>query len=291
MQTRKDRQVPLPENILEFSVAQGQWSGVKVDVTETRCAGRVLHHLCYENETRLNVLLEEVGHVPCEPRFREHQACPTGYTPRHLYLAPAGMDLWGYCADLRYAKDVTLMFDLVALGQRFDLDLRAGPFTTPRLRFSDDRLWTLVRLLTEAVDSPDPSSQLYGDGLVTAIVARMTSRAEEACTGTKLSSWQLRRVTEYLTANAHKRIELLELASLVGLSQSHFSRGFKATTGRSPYQWQLANRIDRSKVLLLNRHASLESVADATGFADAVHFGRTFRRLVGTTPAAWRRQR
>ena len=34
-----------------------------------------------------------------------------------------------------------------------------------------------------------------------------------------------------------------------------------------------------------------ESVAEATGFADAVHFGRTFRKLTGATPAAWRRDR
>jgi AraC family transcriptional regulator len=35
----------------------------------------------------------------------------------------------------------------------------------------------------------------------------------------------------------------------------------------------------------------LEQVAEATGLADAVHFGKAFRRAYGTTPAMWRRDR
>jgi AraC family transcriptional regulator len=50
-------------------------------------------------------------------------------------------------------------------------------------------------------------------------------------------------------------------------------------------------RIRQAQRLLLEREQSLEAVADATGFADAVHFGRTFRKLTGTTPANWRRER
>jgi hypothetical protein len=43
----------------------------------------------------------------------------------------------------------------------------------PRLRFSDDRIWPLVKLLSDAVYDPDPSTQLYGDGLTAAIIARL----------------------------------------------------------------------------------------------------------------------
>jgi hypothetical protein len=39
--------------------------------------------------------------------------------------------------------------------------------------FSDDRIWTLVRLLSDVLNDPDPSTQLYGDGLTAAITARL----------------------------------------------------------------------------------------------------------------------
>jgi transcriptional regulator GlxA family with amidase domain len=58
----------------------------------------------------------------------------------------------------------------------------------------------------------------------------------------------------------------------------------------APYQWQLDARIRQAQALLLDTDASLEDVAEATGFADAVHFGRTFRKLAGATPAIWRRE-
>ena len=264
--TRKERLIPLPENIHSISVKRAQWNGVAVDVTEARCEGRVLHPLCYENDARLNVLLDEVGR-PCEPRLRENQQCPNGYTPRHLYIAPPGVELWGYSACLTYEKDVTLVFDLAALEHRFDLDLTHA-FSVPRIRYSDDRIWTLVKLLAEIGAGDDASNQLFGDGLITAIVGRLaTSERWDSGARCKLAPWQFSRVKSFMECHSHRRIELLELATLAGLSQSHFSRAFKETTGCAPYQWQLATRIERAKRLLTLPEASLSSVAEATGFS------------------------
>ena len=57
----------------------------------------------------------------------------------------------------------------------------------------------------------------------------------------------------------------------------------------APYQWQLNARIQRAQTQLINTDASLDQVAEANGFADAVHFGRRFRQLTGAGPATWRR--
>ena len=291
MQTRADRLTPLPENVLSLSVARRAWNGMGVNVSEFHCAGRVAHHLRYESETRLSVLLEEVG-SPCEPRLREDQPCPIGYMPRHMHFAPAGMEMWGYSADARFVKDATLTFDLPVLGERAATEFDTDTITTPRLRFSDDRIWTLVRLLSDAVNDSDPSTQLYGDGLTAAITARLFAEPPELGADAKgLPSSQLQRVVEYLDAHLPKRVDLPHLAALAGLSQSHFSRAFKASTGMAPYRWQLDARIRRAQPLLIDTRASLDQVAEATGFADAVHFGRTFRKLTGATPAAWRHDR
>jgi AraC family transcriptional regulator len=291
LQTRADRLTPLPENVLSLSTAQRAWNGVRVDVTEFHCAGRVIHHLRYETETRLSVLLEEVG-SPCEPRLREDQPCPIGYMPRHMHYAPAGMEIWGYSADTRFVKDATLTFNLAMLDQRLASELDADAITTPRLRFSDDRIWTLVKLLSDVVNHADPSTQLYGDGLTAAIAARLFTDPPASGTDAKgLAPWQLRRIVEYLDAHLPRRVDLAHLATLAGLSQSHFSRAFKASTGMAPYRWQLDARIRRAQALLIDTHASLDEVAEATGFADAVHLGRTFRKITGATPAAWRHDR
>jgi AraC-like DNA-binding protein len=134
--------------------------------------------------------------------------------------------------------------------------------------------------------------QFHGDGLATAITARLFVKPPESGRNLKgLAPWQLRRVIDHMEASLPQRIELAHLAAMVGLSQAHFSRAFKASTGLAPYHWQLDFRIRRAQELLIDTSASLDQVAEATGFADAVHFGRMFRKLVGATPAVWRHER
>jgi AraC-like DNA-binding protein len=282
----------LPENVVMVSGIQGAWSGVRVEVTGFECVGRACHKLHHSDETRLSVVLEEVG-GRCEPRLRPDRPNLIGYMPRHMHFAPAGLEMWGHTDDARFVRDATLSFDLETLAERLAMSLSGDPVAAPRLRFADDRLWTLVRLLSEAVGDPDPSAQLYGDGLTMAIAARLFALppAPPAEKGRGLAPWRLRRVVDYLEAHLPERVELAHLAALTGLSPSHFSRAFKASTGMAPYQWQLDVRIRRAQAQLIETDASLDEVADATGFADAVHFGRTFRRLAGAAPAAWRRDR
>ena len=280
----------LPENVLSVSAIQGSWKGVRIDVTCFQCIGQVSHKLPHSEETRLSVVLEEVG-GHCEPRLHVDRPNPIEHMPRHMHFAPAGLEMWGFTADARFVKDATLSFDLKALAEQMAMNLGGAAISSPRLRFADDRLWTLVRLLSDAVDDPDPSTQLYGDGLVTAIAARLlapqpAARAED---GKGLAPWRLRRVIDYMEAHLPDRVDLAQLAQLAGLSTSHFSRAFKASTGMAPYQWQLNARIQRAQTQLINTDASLDQVAEANGFADAVHFGRRFRQLIGATPAAWRR--
>jgi AraC family transcriptional regulator len=280
----------LPENILSVSASQGAWKGVRIDLTRFQCIGQVSHKLPHSEETRLSVVLEEIG-GRCEPRLHVDRPNPIEHMPRHMHFAPAGLEMWGFTADARFVKDATLSFDLKALAEQMATSFTAAAATSPRLRFADDRLWTLVRLLSEAVDDPDPSTQLYGDGLVTAIAARLlalqpAARAED---GKGLAPWRLRRVIDYMEAHLPDRVDLAQLAQLVGLSTSHFSRAFKASTGVAPYRWQLNARIQRAQTQLINTDASLDQVAEANGFADAVHFGRRFRQLIGAAPATWRR--
>jgi AraC family transcriptional regulator len=282
----------LPENVVDIAKAERTWGSVHLAVTEFQCQGRVVHRLGSETDPRLTTLLDEVG-GRCEPRLREGQPCSVAYIPRHMTFMPAGMEVWGYADGLRFARDATLQFDSAGLEARLGTRIDAQGLHDPRLRFADDGVWTLIRLLSDVVNDSDPSTQLYGDGLATAISARLFSRrTDEGASGQSgLARWQLRRVIEFLTDALPDRVELSELAALTGLSESHFSKAFKASTGLAPYRWQLDARIRRAQELLCDTDASLEHVAQATGFADAVHFGRTFRKFVGTSPAAWRLDR
>ncbi|MBK1840416.1 helix-turn-helix transcriptional regulator [Azospirillum sp. YIM B02556] len=278
----------LHENVVRIERRVHTWNCVTVIDVEEHTRGEVLHALVNDEETGVAMALEEVGGVT-EPRLEPDRACMLDHRPNHMTLVPKGMPLWGHGAkDLHYSRYALLLFDLDALEARFEEDFDARMFARPRLRFTDDRIHALVRMLINIPDR-DASMTLLGDSLTSAVFALLSRENERGPAGTKLSCHALRLVESYIRDQLPRRIELRELAELAQMSQWHFSRGFKASTGLSPYQWQLTKRLERVKELLLRSDAPLNVIAKATGFCNATHLIRAFERRTGEAPAVWRR--
>ncbi len=107
-----------------------------------------------------------------------------------------------------------------------------------------------------------------------------------------LSSARLRKVTEFLQARLAEDVALVELAAIAELSPHHFLRAFKRSTGSTPHAWLTQRRIERAKELMLVHPAMpLIEVAFCVGYASQTAFGAAFKRIVGATPAEWRRER
>jgi len=284
--TTIDNEADFLTKIVKLDSWTGSWNGVTIDERRERLRGKVLHELVGEDETGLTINLDEVGGYT-EPRLKRDQACPIDHRPNHMALIPRGMRLWGY-GDLEYCHYAVLKFDIPTLDRIFGEDFTARAFESPRIRFMDKRILTLVRMLLD-VPRVDPSSNLLGESLTAAIFAILSAPDAEISEAGRLAPWQVKRVTAYMREQLPRQIELSELAAILNQSQWHFCRAFKASTGFSPYQWQLAQRIKLAKELLLDTELALEVVAKATGFVDAMHLSRVFKRHAGKTPGAWRR--
>lgn len=114
--------------------------------------------------------------------------------------------------------------------------------------------------------------------------------AERSCLPGRLASWRARRVSAYIEDKLAAGIRVTDLAGLVRLSTSHFSRAFRNTFGESPLVYVMKRRVLRAQKLMLNSQLPLTQIALECGMSDQAHFSRTFRRIVGTNPARWRRQ-
>jgi AraC family transcriptional regulator len=105
----------------------------------------------------------------------------------------------------------------------------------------------------------------------------------------RLAPWQLKRVMRFIDANLSAKVGPQDLADLVGLSTSHFARAFRSTVGKSPYSYLIHRRIERAKEIMLETDLPLVQIALDCGLADQAHLTRLFTRIVGISPAAWRR--
>jgi AraC family transcriptional regulator len=104
-----------------------------------------------------------------------------------------------------------------------------------------------------------------------------------------LATWQARRTLAYIEANLASKMEIDDLANVVALSRSHFSRAFKHSVGLSPMEYVVVRRVERAKTIIRETKEPLAEVALACGFADQAHLNRRFRDIVGVSPGRWRR--
>lgn len=106
-----------------------------------------------------------------------------------------------------------------------------------------------------------------------------------------LAPWQVERVKRYIDKAYSGRITIDELAHMTRLSSSYFSAAFRVSFGTSPHDYICRRRVDQAKHLMVTTETPLCEIALDCGFSDQSHLSRVFRRLAGTTPAAWRRVR
>ena len=97
------------------------------------------------------------------------------------------------------------------------------------------------------------------------------------------------RVLAHIELHLSGRLSNYELSQLAGLSIFYFGRAFRNSFGESPHSYVIRRRIELAQRLMVNSNLSLSQIAADCGMADQAHFCKLFRRFVGVTPNAWRR--
>ena len=104
-----------------------------------------------------------------------------------------------------------------------------------------------------------------------------------------LASWQLNRALQLFETNIDRPISVGAVAGAVRLSVSRFSGAFRGSVGEPPGRYLRRCRVKKAQEMMLLTGEPLATIAVECGFADQSHFTRIFSRMVGVSPAAWRR--
>ena len=99
----------------------------------------------------------------------------------------------------------------------------------------------------------------------------------------------LEPLLRWMEENAHQNLTLDEIAARAATSTRTLNRRFREQTGTTPLRWLCRSRIRRAQRLLETTGHSVEWIAGEVGFGSPTTFRDRFKRLVGTSPQAYRR--
>jgi AraC family transcriptional regulator len=145
--------------------------------------------------------------------------------------------------------------------------------------------WLAAKLYHEFREL-DEVSPLAIEGLALEIVAAASRRFARA-DAQKPPRW-LAQAREMIHARAGERLTLSSIAESVGVHPVHLAREFRRHYRCTIGEYVRWLRIEFACREIVTTNAPLVEIASAAGFYDQSHFSKTFKRLVGLTPAEYR---
>lgn len=264
-----------------------EWKGVKLHRAHVK-PGKMLEHPapCHE----LNITL--AGKLNTRRITSAGKLETINGTAGYLCFTPHGqvieaswekpLDNMGIMLDPGYVRET-------AIENRFSPNFEFAESTR-----TDDPLIQHIgfALLKESI-SDTPAGNLYADSLIQTLTLHLlsnytTTDSMPVPSNGGLSGHILRRVQEFINENLEEDMGLAEIAAVAGLSQFHFARSFRKTTGMTPQQYLMQQRIERAKELLSRADLPIVEVSLRTGFKNQSHFTTLFRKMTKLTPKTWR---
>jgi transcriptional regulator GlxA family with amidase domain len=95
----------------------------------------------------------------------------------------------------------------------------------------------------------------------------------------------VRKALLHMTQNVAAPLNVEEIARRIGLSRRSLERRFESDINESPGEAYLSVRLAQACLLLARTDRTIAEIAASTGFCDASHFGRSFKRRHGITPS------
>ena len=213
------------------------------------------------------------------------------YTPGDLALCDRHVGEWVGLVNVTHLQlgisDAALM--ACSDGAYGEVELHASR------KFADPRLSAMVAAAHAEMVAGFPGGRLFLDSLEQAMAVTLVNghavrhRPLQFSRG-GLNSARLRRIKELVDAKMEGDLSLEEMAQSVGLSTAHFARMFRKSTGGTPHQFVLRQRLERAKGMLRAPDARVLDVALACGFKTQQHFAQVFRGVWGISPTEYRQE-
>ncbi|MBS7691569.1 GlxA family transcriptional regulator [Pseudomonas lalucatii] len=203
------------------------------------------------------------------------------------HLASAGL-LDGYecCTSWEYRVDMQEAFPSIILSTRYFV-LDRDRYTAGNGSDGADMMLQLIKrshgpVLAQAISDTLVLERIRSEQVPQRLTLRQTLGSSQP---------KLQEAIGLMEANLEEPIELVKLASFVGLSRRQLERLFCQYLQCSPSRYYLKLRLLQARQLLKQTKLSILDVASSCGFVSAQHFSKCYREHFGSAPSGERQGR
>ncbi|MGL6337902.1 MAG: helix-turn-helix domain-containing protein [Waterburya sp.] len=278
----------LPRPALRSSENLG-WNGIYVQqhqqpAWETPEYAHTRHMLLIHNPALI---------IPAERKFDGRRQEEQLGSTNNIVIVPAGV--W-HQANWQQESPFSLLF----LEPNHLTQVAYETITTNRIQLipqhamHDRFIEQIGRSLTAELESNLLGSRLFADSLTIALSIHLLRHYSDLQQPLReytrgLPPRQLQQAIDYIQEHLTENITITAIANHLQMSQYYFSRLFKQSTGLSPYQYVMRQRIERAKFLLRTTSLKISAIALQVGFSNQNQLTLQFRKFTGTTPSNYRR--
>ena len=179
--------------------------------------------------------------------------------------------------DRNQFSSIRKMFERARLGVAFSMDAIMKVYSVmdgiAQQKSGFEQFLAMLRVLYEL--SLDPGARTLASS---AFAQKETGR----------ESRRVSKVKEYISAHFADDLRLEDLAALVGMTPSAFSRFFKQHTSRTLSDYIIDIRLGKAARMLVDTSRSIGEISFACGFNNLSNFNRIFKARRGCTPRDFR---
>ena len=154
-----------------------------------------------------------------------------------------------------------------------------------------NKILPLLETFTEEAHLALPWGNVILESFFKAIVIEICRFYSNNKTNKAKQLFRIEKVLNYINENIDKQITLNELAEISGLNVQVFRILFKKTTGHTPANYIIEQRISIATLLLVTENIFVSKIAERVGFKNKSYFVRKFKEIMGVTPGEYAKSR
>ena len=171
------------------------------------------------------------------------------------------------------------------------LDAFEVPYPTSLTSTTNPMMYELTRRMLFEIRGSDPVTPLVVEGLCLEVISLLLR--DSLRTGSQGPDIRDRvsKCTEFIHSSFRESFTLSEISELLGVNRTRLAQEFRRVHNCTMGDYLRQVRVGYVMEQLDSTDRRLGEIALSAGFSDQSHCTRTFKRLVGVTPAAWRTSR